>query len=162
MAKGSGRTRMGDSSRRKEGAGPQRTGPSSGLAGTTGRCLSQEGPCEPTGGPKSQTIPALVSGHSAPRSDRQQGNRPGGWTRGRTFTPHTRSEHVLSAVTVTTCVRAVPCLTAADKLCLSLTGVSFCSTRKKMRCGKCHRVSSFIRWRKEITSTKVSLPGRVC
>ena len=144
MAQGSGRTRMGNSSRSKEGAGPQGTGPSSGRGGTPGRCLSQEGPCEPTGGAKSQTVPALVSGHSAPHSDCWQGNRPGGRTRGRTFTPHTRSEHVLSTVTITTYVRAVPCQIAADKLCLSLTGVSFCSSRKKMRCGKCHRVSSFI------------------
>lgn len=162
MAKGSGRTRMGASSRSKEGAGTQRTGPSSGCGGTPGRCLSQEGPCEPAGRAKSQTIPALVSGHSAPRSDCQQGICPGGWTRGRTITPHTRSEHVLSTVAVTTYVRAVPYLIAADELCLSLTGVSFCSSRKKMRYGKCHRVSSFIRWRKEITSTKVSLPGREC
>ena len=28
-----------------------------------------------------------------------------------------------------------------------------------MRCGKCHRAFSFTRWRKEIASTKVSLPG---
>ena len=39
-------------------------------------------PCEPAGGAKSQTIPALVSGHNTPRSDCQQGNLPGGRMRG--------------------------------------------------------------------------------
>lgn len=48
-------------------------------------------------------------------------------------------------------------MVSADTMCLRLTKAFFCFNRKKTRGGKCHRVFSFIRWRKEITYTKVSL-----
>lgn len=48
-------------------------------------------------------------------------------------------------------------MVSADTMCLRLTKAFLCFNRKKTRSGKCHRVFSFIRWRKEITYTKVSL-----
>lgn len=144
---GGGRTWVGISFQSKEGAEHQRTGPNSGW-GTPGSLKVEPG---------LQTTPALVGGHSTPCSDWSAGKLPR-WADEGLGLHHTNQKrvYVLLCSHSNHDVRASYCLIPTGKLCLELTSVLFCFHRTKVRAGRCRRVFSFIRCKKETTYTKVS------